>query len=503
MIRFKLPLFWKFTISIVLIVIVFGSINSIVIYKNVQTSLQNETEKRGLFIAESISKQLTSPFLFEDYLTMQNIINDVKVIDKSIDYIFITDGKGKVLVHTFENELPEKLKSANMIREEEPTHSQIFTIEGPENKIILDIATAIVNSKIGIVRIGLIESTIMQDVRTTVKTFWVMVGLFLIMGIFGALIFANFINKPIKIIQYAVENLDLEHLERHELRRIKIREKLFNKVRMLFRAEDEIDILADKFNEMLFRLQSTYNELQQSQSNLIQSEKLATIGTLTAGLAHEINNPVAGLKNCLRRIIDNPKNMVQNEKYFVMMEKAVEKIENVVSNLLNFTRKQSSDMSNISITETIDNSLLFVSHRLEKLRTVITKNISQDKVFVKGNKNQLEQVFLNLIINSLDSIEAKLKTTPGSKSSLTFKTNVERNNIFIKITDTGEGINSELIDRVFDPFFTTKIQGRGTGLGLSIVYNIIKTHNGSIHVESEIGEGTTVTLVLPVNEVIV
>jgi two-component system NtrC family sensor kinase len=232
---------------------------------------------------------------------------------------------------------------------------------------------------------------------------------------------------------------------------------------------------------------------------LIQSEKLATVGTLTAGLAHEINNPVAGLQNCIRRIQNDPNNVEQNKKYLAMMENAVDKIEKVVGNLLNFTRKQSGDFNSISISEIIENSLLLVSHRLEKLRISVTNNIPADLPMIRGNKNQLEQVMLNLFINSIDSIEEKISKHQDSERRLILFASRESDFVKIRIEDTGSGIPKNIMDKIFDPFFTTKSPGKGTGLGLSVVYNIIDAHQGKIYFESEEGKGTIVNLKLKVN----
>ena len=498
-IKFKLPLFWKFSIAIIFIVIVFGSINSILIYNNVQSALQTETEKRALFIANSISHQIVSSLLFEDYVTLQNVINGIKEIDQNIDYIFIVDSKSNIVVHTFPINFPTQLLDANRLDENQKFKTQLINLKNKNEELILDVAVPILDGKIGNVRVGLKERSIQSDVQKTVNIFWIMVGVFLFFGIIGALVFANFITKPIKTIQNVADNIELSQIGKEQLPQIRIREKFLDRIKMLFRAEDEIDILADRFNQMIVRLDKAYRDLQNAQSNLIQSEKLATVGTLTAGLAHEINNPVAGLQNCIRRIQNDPNNLEQNKKYLAMMENAVDKIEKVVGNLLNFTRKQSGDFISISISEIIENSLLLVSHRLEKLRISVINNIPPNLPKIIGNKNQLEQVMLNLFINSIDSIEEKISKNPDSERRLILSASRESDFVKIKIEDTGSGIPKNIMDKIFDPFFTTKSPGKGTGLGLSVVYNIIDAHQGRIYFESEEGKGTIVNLYLKIN----
>ncbi len=493
-IKFKLPLFWKFSLAIIFIVIVFGSINSILIYNNVQSALQTETEKRALFIANSIAHQVVPSILFEDYITLQNTINGIKEIDKNIEYMFVVDNKGKVVVHTFPINFPYPLLNANSLTENQEFNTQLINLKDQNEELILDVAVPILDGKVGTVRVGLKESSILGDVQKTVNVFWIMVGVFLIFGIIGALAFANFITKPIKTIQSVADMIELSEISKQQLPQIKIREKFLNKIKMLLRAEDEIDILADRFNKMIIRLDKAYWDLQSAQTKLIQSEKLATVGTLTSGLAHEINNPVAGLQNCIRRIKNDPSNIEQNKKYFVMMENAVEKIEKVVGNLLNFTRRQSGDFASLAINEIIENPLLLISHRIEKLGISVTKNIPKNLANIKGNKNQFEQVMLNLFINSIDSIEEKLNLNPDAERRLIVSANQKDNFVEIVVEDTGNGIPGNIRGKIFDPFFTTKPPGKGTGLGLSIVYNIIEAHQGKIFVESEEGKGTKVNL---------
>ena len=496
--RFKLPLFWKFSLAIISIVLIFGSINSILIYNNVQTALQSETKKRALFIANSISNQITSSILFEDYISLQNTLNSIKEIDENIFYIFIVDDKNQVVVHTFTTNFPVDLINANVLSENQKSNTQLLLIKDLNEEIIFDVAVPILGGRVGTVRVGLKESSIIADVQKTVNIFWLMVAAFLSVGIAGALVFAKFITKPIKAIQNVADGIDLSQIGKKEIPQIKIREKFLDRIKMLFRAEDEIDILADRFNQMIIRLDKAYRDLQSAQSTIIQSEKLATVGTLTAGLAHEINNPVAGLQNCIRRIKNDPSNVEQSIKYIKMMEAAVEKVENVVSNLLNFTRRQSGGFQSLSINEIIENSLLLVSHRLEKLRISITKNFPSDLPNIKGNKNQLEQVMLNLFINSIDSIEEKSFIDPMCEKRIILSAVKEDNYVILSIQDTGKGIAENIKDKIFDPFFTTKQPGKGTGLGLSVVYNIIESHNGKIQIESKEGVGTTVIISLPI-----
>jgi signal transduction histidine kinase len=176
------------------------------------------------------------------------------------------------------------------------------------------------------------------------------------------------------------------------------------------------------------------------------------------------------------------------------MENAINKIEMVVTNLLNFSRKPSFDYSEISLNQIIQNALLLVGHRLEKLRITVANNLDSNLPAIKGNKNELEQVFVNLFINAIDAIEEKCAVYKDSERRIEINSFVKKDEVEIEIRDTGKGIPKQMLDKIFDPFFTTKEVGKGTGLGLSIVYNIVTAHNGTIKFESEEGKGTKVIL---------
>ena len=494
--KIQLPLFWKFSIAVVLIVLLFGSINTVLIYRDVKNALREEIQKRGLFIAQSLAEQITSSLLFEDYATVQNIINGIKSIDNSIAYIIVVDEADSTVVSTFGSDVPAALLNANDLGNGQESNSQVLTFKGQRNPI-LDIAVPMLGGKLGTVRIGIVESKLQKQVDRTVNVFIVMVAAFLSIGILGAFVFAKLITDPIKTMKDAADKLDFASLGSQGAPRIQVRDKLLGKFKMLFRTEDEIDALATRFNEMIERLESAHNDLVSAQTRLLQSEKLATVGTLAAGLAHEINNPIAGIENCVRRIKEYPDNIEQNVKYLSMMENAVAKIEKVVSNLLNFARKPPGESTLLSIEHAIENALVLVSHRLEKLRISTTNEIDLDLPRIDGDRSQLEQVFVNLFLNSIDAIEERCKVDPNCERRLILRSSIDENKIIVEVNDSGVGIPNENLGKVFDPFFTTKPVGKGTGLGLSIGYNIVNAHNGSMRIESNSGNGTSVYLEFP------
>lgn len=490
-----LPLFWKFTLAIILIVFIFGGINAFVIFQNVQKSLEQESEKSASIIGKSLAEEAITPLLFENYIDVQKILDGAKKLDSTVVYAFITDKNDKLILASYNSTISPELIKANELKPGSKSNVVLISlVENNTGRIIRDIALPIMDKQLGTIRVGLSEERINRNVSKTISVFWLMVGFFLIIGIIGAFVFSYFITNPIKSIQNAADNLDFDSLEKSEISTISIRQNLIGKIPVFFRAKDEIDLLIEKFNDMIKRLSEAYRELKNAESQLIQSEKLATIGTIFAGLAHEINNPVSGIQNCLRRMNKDPQNIEQNKRYLSLMEEASKRIEVVIKNLLNYSRVEDMQFEAVDINELIENALLLVAHKLENSRITLTRENQFVKLNVRGSKVHIEQIIVNLLLNAIDAIEAD---DENEVKTIQISVYEDKDFMKMKIQDSGIGISQEEVNKIFEPFFTTKTASKGTGLGLSIVYNIVNSHNGKIEVESEGNKGTAFIISLP------
>lgn len=230
-------------------------------------------------------------------------------------------------------------------------------------------------------------------------------------------------------------------------------------------------------------------ERKEFENQIFQSEKLAAIGKLAAGMAHEINNPLFVISGRVEMILEQKKLAKKLREELTIVITQVDRIRKLVEQLLKFARKTTPKLETININDVIESVMPLLSyHKLPSYNVQIDKELVKDLPPVKGDLNQLQEVFVNLFINAYQSM------SEGGK--LTIKTG-NFGNQFAKITvsDTGHGIAPEDLKNVFLPFFSTKKDG--TGLGLSICYNIIKAHNGSIDIESQINKGTTFMIKLP------
>ena len=486
----KLPLFWKFAITIVLIVVVFGLINMFILWKSVYKSFENEIDKRSVVLSSIISEKAVNPIEYDEVVNLYKILDDMLRSDSSIAYIFIQDQNGKVIAKTFSNSVPSSLLTANSLKD--GTYNiELLDANHYKYKTIRDIAFPILGGNIGTVRLGLIEDSIRAEIRRATKSLLTMILLFLVVGLLGALGFSYLITSPIHDISQQAQVVNLDSLsEDIDTNKLPWYKRVFN-----IYFSDELDLLVDKFRTMLLRLKQNYNELQKTRDSIVQAEKMAAIGTLTAGIGHEINNPISGIKNCLNRISKQPENVEQTQNYIQLIQEATDKIENVTSHLLDFSRKQEAVFSIIEMKETLESAISLIAFKAQKAQIFLNRNY-QKGITVYGNQNRLEQVFLNLLLNSIDSIIEIKEKNPDYRGEIVVTLKQKNNLVLVQIEDNGAGIDAVHERNIFDPFYTSKDAGKGTGLGLYVSFNIIKEHQGEIYFNSKPGKGTTFSIEL-------
>jgi two-component system NtrC family sensor kinase len=225
------------------------------------------------------------------------------------------------------------------------------------------------------------------------------------------------------------------------------------------------------------------------EEQLLQTEKLTSLGLLAAGVAHEVNTPFAVISNYVHMLA---KQVPAGDPRQGLIEKIVKqtfRASEIVNNLLNFSRTGGSEFQELHLNQVIEETLSLVAHPFRTARVQVLQTLQPDLPPVLGSGNRLQQVFLNLLMNARDSMPSGGMIEVRSSSTNGY--------VEVEVTDTGIGISRENLSRIFDPFFTTKATGRGTGLGLSVSYGIIKEHAGRIDVHSTPGKGTSFRLEFP------
>ncbi|MFZ5998779.1 MAG: c-type heme family protein [Nitrospirota bacterium] len=254
---------------------------------------------------------------------------------------------------------------------------------------------------------------------------------------------------------------------------------------------DEIGDLTESFNILAKHLLDAQERLKRTtaiEKQIMETEKLAALGQLSAGVAHEINNPLGGIRLCFNNLLNTEMSEEARRQHVDTITKGFDRIQNIVKQLLSFSKNTPLSIAPSSINTIIENVLSLTEYVIAKKGIRLVKGLSEiPDLMVDANK--LEQVFLNLIINAVQAME--------SGGTLTIRSWSRETTCTVSVSDTGKGIPRDIISKIYDPFFTTKEVGEGTGLGLTVSKAIIEQHKGSITVETS-GEGTTFTVTLPI-----
>jgi len=259
------------------------------------------------------------------------------------------------------------------------------------------------------------------------------------------------------------------------------------------RSNDELHELADTFNSMAVALKKRDEKLKEfARTKIMESERLAIVGQLAAGVAHELNNPMQGIVTYSYLLLEETPDGNPSRELAQKIVTQAKRCTGIVRGLLDFSRQRKPQKRSINIHNVLNDCISLVKHQSLFHNIEILPTFAPELPMVVVDPTQMQQVFMNLIINAAEAMNH------GGQLRITSRVNAADKCVEIEVTDTGHGISAEHMERIFDPFFTTKEATHGTGLGLAISFGIIKEHQGTISVESEVGKGTTFTVRLPI-----
>ena len=312
------------------------------------------------------------------------------------------------------------------------------------------------------------------------------------------------VNKPLKILQEGISSLG----------------KGDYNYRINIGTKTELGVIATEFNDMARLLSSAYTEIKEWNETLndkvdqksaelkniyeqvLQIEKLASLGKLSATVAHELNNPLEGILTYSKLIIKKLKLKNEDEvnpkviEFLNLIADEASRCGKIVKDLLLFSHRDAEQFRKNNIVEIIDKSVMLINHHLEINNVKLVKEYSTESIEVFCNPQKIQQALISLLINAIESMHNK-----GGEIKISLQS--ENENVVLRIKDQGDGISQKDLPFIFEPFYTTKDAMKGTGLGLSVVYGIIKVHNGKIEVEETSEKGTTFKIVLPINQNII
>jgi signal transduction histidine kinase len=262
-------------------------------------------------------------------------------------------------------------------------------------------------------------------------------------------------------------------------------------------SHEDIELLSTLANQTAVAIENArlYEDLKRSKSYIRRADRLASLGTLTAGLAHEIRNPLVAIKTLTQLLPERLEDDEFRGQFLQIAAGEVDRISSLVEELLDFTRPSDPKLDFENINTILDGMILLVSTETKKKQVDILRSYASDLPYVQIDREQIKQVFLNILLNA---VQATLKSGKITVKTRSFIKPGGEPYVQIEFTDTGCGIASEHIEEIFNPFFTTK--STGSGLGLSISHQIVQDHRGYIEVESQLGKGSSFFINLPVNQ---
>lgn len=468
----------KFTLCFALLTIAMISAVAWWSISKQQALMEEAVIREGKALLESLAVACTNTMLYEEIGLVEegglldNYITDImRKKNLSVRYAIILDSKGTTLAHSSISEL-------GRVYDDPITKT---ALQSPQTALqrpspdIIDISTplAISTKRWGTLRVGISTEHLGHEISAMIVRYVLYSACFVLAGIVVVALLFNIIIKPLKLLSREMDAASLGH----EL------------PSPTTSRRDEIGVLQKSFYRMMHRIREQDRAKEHTQKTLMQTEKMVAIGKLTSGVAHEINNPLGGILNCIYHFKRGGQTPEKKEEYLTLMEDGIKRIQKTVAGLLECARNPALERTPSEIGPLVANAFSLISYEAQRRRVHIRNEVNGGLPLVEIDRHQIVQVFLNVLLNGIQAMQ-----TGGE---LVAQAQVSDGHLIVKVSDTGPGIPEDIMGRVFDPFFTTKEEGKSTGLGLAISQDIIQRHGGDIEIASVEGQGTSVYISLP------
>lgn len=457
----------KFLGAVLLITILFGGTSTFIAYHHAVLIAEQDMERKGKLICGVLEDELAGPILTRDYSILNGVINSLARHDTDILYLVVFDQTRHVIAHTFpDNQIPVFIFNQTFDK------SPVFFRDKIHGLCVRQYSKAIQSGAVGTILIGLNNMVLTRKLNRLSATLLIVSLVVVFMAAILVISISWLIVHPIRGLvrgfRQFVPGGPLPKLSRT--------------------ANDEIRLLVEAFMDMALRLNTMEAASRDALLKIIETEKLAGIGVLASGVAHEINNPIAGIEACAYRLLRNDNLDSKQREYVDLILNSARHIQAVTWDLLQYARHPGQKEEKVELRHVAAFAIKLLHYRLEKNNLNIVADFPDFPCLVLGIRAGLVQVVINGLLNAMDA----------SKIGDSIKVRIveEKTTYKIEITDQGAGVDPSIQSKVFDPFFTTK-GSHGTGLGLYVSYTIIRSHGGKINLTSANGRGATLTVELP------
>jgi signal transduction histidine kinase len=417
-----------------------------------------------------------------DVFQLETIAREAKALP-DVEYVYIYDAKGRIvgdfhedrreLFSTFTDELGQRIVKSNKTLVQINSRNGILDISKP---VYLD------REKLGGIRLGLNLNPLFDEMHAvTIKAVVISTAIFLV-GLLVIFIITSRFIRPIETLTLAANRIEKGDLQ----------------YRVNIVRDDEIGALAAAFDRMADRLMQRERELKQSQTTLRRADRLSSLGLLTAGLAHEIRNPLVAIRTFTQLLPERYDDPEFRNGFQGLALKEVDRICGLINDLLSFARPSKPNVAPENISDVVENIARILESQAKEKNVEITRefDLSLPKVWI--DKEQMKQVFMNLILNAIQAMKDGGSIVISTRISARNNDELIKEYVQVDIRDTGVGIPEENLEHIFDPFFTSKDEG--SGLGLAVSHQIVQEHGGFVTVESTVGKGTAFFVHVPVGK---
>ena len=461
---------FRISFSIAALIAAATIIVGLLILREEKKTLELELQKKGGYIARMLRQHVVEPLLYEERYEVYSVLNSSMIDEESlVVYGEVYDNNRELVVRSFRDdnwqnvELPpfyfDDLTNERTVREDREL--QLYHIS-----LTIDVEPV---GPVGFLRLGITKKFLLMTLQEVkLKLLLFSAGMIFLGVILGGWT-ARKIIKPIHVLNNGVKRIGEGEVG----------------VEIPVVGEGEIKELALSFNKMSGKLKELINDITAAQENLIRTEKLYAIGEFSAGVAHEIKNPLTSIK-LLMQTLAHKKQAISSQD-FAIIEGEINRIDHIVKEFLAFARPKKVEKKDVNINDALQEVITITWPKMKQSRIELVKMLSSDLPAIKGNSDGLKQVFLNVVLNAIQAMD--------DGDTLIIKTRANEKHLLVEIKDSGFGIPEKNLKNIFNPFFTTK--ENGTGMGLAIAYTIISDHSGKLSVESKTGIGTTVKVELP------
>ncbi|SEA77491.1 Signal transduction histidine kinase [Desulfuromusa kysingii] len=462
---------FRLSASIAVVILATALTVASVILSEEQKALENYLRIRAFQLGEIMSRQMIEPLLYEELYTVYTLFESyIKSADSIIVYAETYDPEGRFLLHS--DEVPKIVKLPVELSSYQTEAGFINPSESINSGRAFDLIYPIIAPNlghIGYLRLGITPVHLIETLEHIKKKVLVVTAGIVFSGILAGLWMARRIIKPILVLNHAVLQLEEETLgEDIEILGI-----------------GEIRELTLSFNAMSKKLKESMVAIKTTQEALVRKEKLYVLGEFSAGLAHEIKNPLTPIKMLIQRAYEQNEPLEGDD--LVIVNDEIKRIDKIVSQFLGYARMNEPRIESVDINRLIKDVVTLTKQKIEKSGVEFILEIEELSANLDANADGLKQVIINLVLNALQAMP--------DGGVITLSVSGDDKHIRIEVSDSGVGMSEEQMTKIFNPFFTTK--QNGTGLGLAVVWNVIESLNGKIQFFSKPQQGTKVVVSLP------